>query len=154
MSTFEQIIKDKYEQLDEAVPAAPAQGTAMGTPQGTQQGGQPVMQNAVPGQQQAPPEGTTQGPEQSFLSTLQTLNYKSPAEGVQQLNAAYKNAGQVPGMQEFWGQIGYEPGKGFVVVNSQQQQQAPQYQTQQTTPPGATATNTAPYQRTNQYQQG
>jgi len=79
---------------------------------------------------------------------------KNGQQAAQVLNTAIKNAGNVPGMNEFFTNLGYDPQQGFV-YNPQAQQQG-QQQAQSTTTstpqgqatPGATATNTQPAQAT------
>jgi len=116
MSTFDEILKYKLEQIDEAggVPGQPVQAT------------QPTQQTGVPGATQTPQQnapvqqaptqtGTTAGPEQHLVNSFQQMDFKNPETAVKQINVALKNAGNVPGMQEFWQQVGYAPDQGFVL---------------------------------------
>lgn len=129
MSKFQDLLKEKYGQLDEQIPTGQVQQPTQQTQQ--TQGQQPTNQQAQQQtQQQQPP------PEQSLVQAFQGINFKDPNTAVQQLNTAMKNAGNIPGMQDFWPNVAYDPQKGFMYQQAQQQQQ----QGQQT--PGATATNT------------
>jgi len=152
MSKFTELLRQKSIEILGEAPVPPTAGVQPGQQPG-QQPVQPGQQPAQPGQQaqqQAQPTQQQEGPESFLVKALQQMPMKNGQQAAQVLNTAIKNAGNVPGMSEFFTNLGYDPNQGFVY---NPQQQAPQQQTTQQQPtqqqtPGATATNSQPAQAT------
>lgn len=133
MSKFDDVIKQKRDQLNEI-----AGGTAnvQQIAQQTQPGQQPGQQGQQPGQQ--PAQQQTQGqqpgqqstdPAQILAQAFQGMKFSDQNQAVQVLNNAMKTAGNAPGIKEFFGSLGFDPKQGFMVTQQKtapQQQQAPQ----------------------------
>ena len=125
MSKFDDVIKQKRDQLNEI-----AGGTTnvQQTAQPPQQGQQPQP----PQQGQQPQPNQTQGqtpqssdPAQTLAQVFQRMKFSDPTQAVQVLNNAMKTAGNAPGIKEFFGSLGFDPKQGFMVT---QQKTAPQQQ--------------------------
>lgn len=133
MGKFTDLVQEKIEQikLNEAVPTASgtiggAAGTApvntAGAPaQAMQQttqaqsGAQGATATNTAGQpQQQNPNTPASGPEQHFINAFKTTQWNNPTNAVKALNTAFKNAGNVPGMAQFFQNIGFDPNQGFV----------------------------------------
>lgn len=129
MSKFDDVIKQKRDQLNEI---------AGGTANVQQMAQQPQTPNPTgqtqPAQQ---PQGQQQGqtpqssdPAQSLAQAFQGMKFSDPNQAVQVLNNAMKTAGNAPGIKEFFGSLGFDPKQGFMVTQQKaaapQQQQAPQ----------------------------
>ena len=138
---FSNIVSDHYTRLQEQGPGSltPAPNTAVGN--------NPALATANAAAQAAEQQvaqGAQNGPEQHFVNGLKGMDFKNSANAIKTLNTAMKNAGNIPGMQEFWQNVGYDPNNGFVynpVQPGQQNQTTPQ-QPAPGNPPGVSQTNT------------
>ena len=124
MNKFDQIVQEKLEQLNEqdvAVPVGAVQQQA-------QPGVQPNQAQQQPQQQETP--------EQTLTRVFQTLKFSDPNGAIKTLNTAVKGAGKVPGINEFFSTLAYDPQKGFVIKQQQPgaPAQAPAPQANATTP--------------------
>lgn len=141
MSKFDDVIKQKRDQLNEiAGGTANVQQTAQ-PPQQVQQPqpNQPQPNQSQPNQTQGQtpnPQNQQQGqapqssdPAQTLAQAFQGMKFSDPTQAVQVLNNAMKTAGNAPGIKEFFGSLGFDPKQGFMVTQQKtapQQQQAPQ----------------------------
>lgn len=120
MSKFDTLISTKLGQLNEVL--SPATGSvaqpnptgqlapqAATTPQATT-----TSQTAQPTQPQA------DAPEAALTKIFQTLKFSDPNTAVKTLNTALKGAGQVPGINEFFSSLGYDPKSGFMIAQQKQ----------------------------------
>jgi hypothetical protein len=130
MSKFEDVIATKLEQLDEIDASMTSQGqqAQAGTQQPAQQPTQPQQpqqpqqqqQPQQPEQQeQQPPEQQQTNPEESLAQAFQSINFGDSAKATQALNNALKTAGNVPGMNEFFSALAFDPEKGFMAAQAQ-----------------------------------
>jgi hypothetical protein len=113
MNKFDQIISVKLGQLTEAAPGAvtPTAGQPVtpGQAPTPQTAGQPTAQAATP-----PAAG--ESPEQQLTKVFQTLKFSDAQNTLKALNTAAAAAGKVPGIQDFFSSLTYDPQKGFNVV--------------------------------------
>lgn len=136
MSKFDTLISTKLGQLNEVLTAA-ATTTGGATQPGLTGVATPNAQPGVTGQQPTQPTQPTQteAPEQALTKIFQTLKFSDPNTAVKTLNTALKGAGNVPGISEFFGSLGYDPKTGFIMT---------QQKAAQGTTPAATAPGTQP----------
>jgi hypothetical protein len=122
MNKFDNIISTKMGQLNEVAVAGAAQAATTATPGAAQPTAQPASQAAAQSQTAQPAPVST---EDALTKAFQTLKFSDANTAVKALNTAYKGAGNVPGIKEFFGQLAFDPQKGFLVQQAQSAQAAP-----------------------------
>jgi hypothetical protein len=134
MNKFDEVISTKLGQLNEVItPAGTAQpGATPGSAPVVTPSTQPTTSQATPQPAQAQP-AQAESPEQALTKIFQTLKFSDPNTAVKTLNTALKGAGKVPGINEFFGSLGYDQ-NGFKVVQQTPAAQAPAAQAPGTTP--------------------
>ena len=133
MSKFDDVVKQKRDQLNEFL-TPPAANDIQAGQQKVAQPGQPQPgQTGQPQQTQPGQQNTQQGqpqqssdPAQTLAQAFQTMKFSDQNQAVQVLNNAMKTAGNAPGIKEFFGSLGFDPKQGFMVTQQKAAPTAPQ----------------------------
>ena len=124
MSKFDDTIKTKLKQLNEAgvgAPMAPISPTAV-SPTNT---AQPTDANAA--QTETPPDQSQPtDPGSALAKVFQQIKFSDRSSTLQTLNNAMKTAGNMPGIKEFFTGVGFDPKTGQFMDVQGQQAQSPQ----------------------------